>query len=176
MKNKEFKVFLAIIALIVTLGVLLGGYSLYKKYGIQGPLIKELSSHEMIEKAEIDRKNDKYIINLQLNKVENIQKQYTEVEDIINTRYKPGDYDLIITGRPNEELEQFYEQLQPAVYEALADNRYLWLSDHIENQAAGKRIAYRMFVDEKRLYIQIENNDNFFYKIINRNTEILNND
>jgi len=171
MKNKEFRVLFTIVSLILTLGILLGGYSLYKKFGVQEPVIKQLCSNKAIEKASIEKKNQQHLIKIELKKVENIQKQYAEVENIINSKFEPDDYELIIIGKQNKDLEQLFDQLQPAIYEALASNRYLWLSNEIKRQTDEKHMAYRMFVDERYLYIQIEDGDSYIYKIINRNIE-----
>lgn len=171
MDNKEFKVFIALISLILTLSILFGGHSFYMQYAVQKPLLKELSSLEMVKKAEIEKKNKKYIIDVQFNQIDNIQKGYQEVENIIKTKYKPDSYELKITGRANENLENLYEQLQPAVYEALANNRYLWLSNEIEKKTGEKGMVAKLFIDEKHLYIQIEADDYYFFKVIDRGFE-----
>ncbi|HZK01973.1 MAG TPA: hypothetical protein VFC96_03820, partial [Anaerovoracaceae bacterium] len=167
-------VFIVLISLILTLGILFGGHNLYMQYAVQKPVLKELYSSGTVKKAEIEKKNKKYIIDVQLNDIDNIQKGYEEVESIINGKYKPDSYELVITGKPNKGLEDLYEQLQPAVYDALANNRYLWLNNEIKKQTDEKGMVSKLFIDERRLYIQVKADDYYFFKIIDRGFEKMN--
>ncbi|MBC7076129.1 MAG: hypothetical protein H5T98_08745, partial [Syntrophomonadaceae bacterium] len=105
--------------------------------------------------------------------VDNIQEEYEKINQVINSKLEKETYDIKIQDDGNRKLQEFSDQLQPAVYEALAHNRYVWLEEEIAEKSAENQLNYRIFVDEKHLYLQLEDGSKYIYKIFNRDTESL---
>jgi len=173
MPNKQFKILVFIITLILALGVFLGSYALYKKFGVEKPLLEQLSAVPAVERVSMEKEGKKYIFEIELKKIENIQEEYTEINQVISSRLEEGGYEIRIKGNGNEKLKEFFNELQPAIYEALAYDRYVWLEEEIARKSAENQINYKMFVDEKYLYLQLEDESKYIYKIFNRETENL---
>ena len=165
MKNSEFKIFTLIISLFVTFGLLLGSYNLYNKYMVEKPLTRELAAMDTVKCAEITKVDKVYLIQLQLEPVDNIQDSYNEIEaKITNSRIKNDNYRIEIQDTGSKELNHFYNDLQPVLYQGLSGQQYLWLDEQIQNRSSVKGIESRLYVDEKRVYLQLEDADSYLYK------------
>ncbi len=164
MKNSEFKIITAVISLIVTLAVLLGSYNLYNKYVVEKPLTRELATLPTVKSAKIMKVDKEYFIQLQLEQVDNIQDSYTQIESIINSKIKNAKYKIEIQDADSKELSHFYNELQPVLYQGLSAQRYLWLDEQIKERSSNKGIESRLYVDDKRVYLQLEDADSYLYK------------
>ena len=164
MKNSEFKIITAIISLIVTLGLLLGGYNLYNKYLVEKPLTSQLAALPAVKSAKIIKVDKVYLIQLQLAQVDNIQDSYNQIESGIKAKIKKDNYKIEIQDAGSGELSQFYDELQPVLYQGLSGQQYLWLDEQIQKRSASRGVESRLYVDDKRVYLQLENADSYLYK------------
>jgi len=165
MKNNEIKIFYVIITIIAVLGVLLASYSLHNKYLVEKPLTEKLLAIEGVEKVDINKIDKESYICIQISQVDNIQKSYGKiesmVEDSINSNYR-----IEIKDKRNQKLDRLYDDLQPAIYQGLAQKEFLWLNEQIREQSSKKDIDSRLLVDDKRLYLQLKDGDSYLYRII----------
>lgn len=166
MKNSEFRVVIAILALVVMLGLLWGGFTLYNKLGIEEPLTKDLQAIEAISDVSIT-KNKIYVIEVKMGKVEDIQNVYGSLITTIESKLGEEDYKLVIIDKENKVLKDLYKKLQPAIYQALANNEFMWLDETLA-KTFKDGVSYNLFVDEKNLYIQLFNDDAYMYKVLPR--------
>lgn len=166
MKNSEFRVVLAILALVVVLGLLWGGFTLYNKLGIEEPLIKDLQAIEAISDVSIT-KNKIYVIEVKMGKVEDIQSVYDSLITTIESKLGEEEYKLVIIDKENKVLKDWYKELQPAIYQALANNEFMWLDERLA-KTFKDGVRSNLFVDEKNLYIQLFNDDAYMYKVLPR--------
>lgn len=164
MKNSEFKIITAIISLFITLAILLGGYNLYNKYMVEQPLTARLTALPNVKSAKISKVDKEYLIQLQLNQVDNIQDSYNQIESTINEKIKNDKYNIEIQDASSKELSQFYNDLQPVLYQGLSGQQYLWLDEQIKERSSDKGIESRLYVDDKRVYLQLEDADTYLYK------------
>lgn len=168
MKNNEIKIFYLIISIIVALGVLLSSYNLYQKYMVEKPLTEKLLLMEEINKVEVDKVNKVnklYSFKVYLGKVENIQKSYAEIDSTIDDTIK-GEYNIEIKDERNQRLDEFYDDLQPALYQGLARKEYLWLDEQINQRSRNQDIKARLLVDNERVYLQLEDGNSYLYSVI----------
>ncbi|HWP96187.1 MAG TPA: hypothetical protein VN426_05005 [Syntrophomonadaceae bacterium] len=170
-KNSEFRVAMALLALILVLSLSFGSYYLYQRMGMEAPLEKQLLSLNSVEKVKIDNKNQSYDIEITLKKVDDLQVVYKSIQKAVD-RALPGKvYDLHIVDRTNTRLQDFLQHLQPAVYESLANNRFMWLDEEIARRAAAQGLHYKLFVDSQHLFLQVEDGDAYAYQVIERSPE-----
>lgn len=164
MKNSEFRIITAVISLIVTLVILLGGYNLYNKYMVEKPLTTQLVALPTVKSAEIKKVDKEYLIQLQLEQVGNIQDSYTQIESTIKSKIKNDKYKIEIQDSGSKELSHFYNELQPVIYQGLSGRQYLWLDEQIKERSSDKGIKSRLYVDDQRVYLQLEDKDSYLYK------------
>ena len=164
MKNSEFKIITAVISLFVTLAILLGGYNLYNKYMVEKPLTTQLAMLPTVKSANIKKIDNEYLIQLQLKQVDNIQDSYNQIEATINRKIKNDKFKIEIQDAGNKQLSQFYNDLQPVLYQGLSGQQYLWLDEQIKERSNNKGIESQLYVDDKRVYLQLEDADSYLYK------------
>lgn len=165
MKNGEIRIIYVIISIFVALGLLLGGFYLYQKYMVENPLMEKLSAINEVQKVEIDKTDKVYTIHLHLARVDNIQESYANIESVANTRLKEGSYKIEIEDKRSPQLANLFNEIQPALYQGLAQKQYLWLDEQMQVFSRDKNIEARLFVDEKRLYLQMKDGDSYLYNI-----------
>jgi hypothetical protein len=166
MKKSDFRTAISLLVFACTLGILLGGYQLYTKYGMVNPVEKQLKARPTIAGVEMSKKDGQYQITLQLHEVENLQSEYLAIQEILDKNLKPGGYELIIRDPDNYALQEAYLYLQPAIYEAAATNRYVWLDETVSRYALDAGINYRLYVDDRYIYLQLAEGGNSLYRVI----------
>jgi len=164
MKNSEFKIITAVISLFVTLAILLGGYNLYNKYMVEKPLTTQLAALPAVKSVKITKVDKEYLIQVELEQVDNIQDSYNQIESTINGKIKNVKCKIEIQDAGSKELSHFYNELQPVLYQGLSEQQYLWLDEQIKERSGDKGIESRLYVDDKRVYLQLEDADSYLYK------------
>lgn len=166
MKNSEFRVAIAIIALITVFGLLWGGFTLYKKLAVEGPLAEGLKEIKAVSSVSIE-KDKVYVIEVKLDQVEDLQSVYESLVTTIEDTLNENEYKLVIKDNGNQALKELYKKLQPLIYESLANNKFVWLDETLA-KTVNDNVVYKLFVDEENLYIQLIKDDSYMYKILPR--------
>lgn len=169
MKKNEFKIIIALAALAVASAVFFGSYWLYNQYGVEKPLADKIESINGVDNVTINNKDRELSIEVEMKHIDNLQTKYKEIQKVIDSDAKDDQYQLVIKDRRNQKLQDAYENVQLAVYQAIANNQYLWLKEQIKPELKG--INYKLFVDENCLYIQMKDGDHYLYEVINRQQE-----
>ncbi|NLB51567.1 MAG: hypothetical protein GX808_01335 [Syntrophomonadaceae bacterium] len=173
MRKMERKVITAVISAVVTLAVLLSGYTFYNKYIVQAPLLEAIDEMASVNQVQISKEKSKYQITVELNRVENLQHEYAQLEKIAAANLGSKEYDLKISAAGDQQLQDFYYQIQPFIYEALAKDNFMWLNEQIKQQITREngKMDYRFFVDNEMIYLQFENGRENLYEIIPRDAD-----
>lgn len=168
MKSNDFRVLFSIAALMLSLGIFLGAYSIYIKFAVEKPLAVELSALDGVKKVHLNKGEDGYEVKVDLVRMNNIQERYTDIEKVLQAGLKGKDYRLQIGDQRGRELQELYNSLQPAIYEAIAENHYIWLNEQLLEKAGAKGIGCAMYIDKKHLYLQFYDESQYLYEIIER--------
>lgn len=166
MKKNEFRFVIALISLLVVSAIFFGSYWLYNQYGVEKPLNDRIEIIPGVEKVTINNQEHELTVDVQLKHIDNLQGKYEEINKVLDSEVKNEEYQLNIKDRRNEKLQDAYDNVQLMVYEAIANNRYMWLKEQMQTELNG--IKYKLSVDENRLYIQMQDGDHFLYEVINR--------
>lgn len=163
--TKDFNYIKAILALIIVLGLIWGGYQAYQKLIIKGPLKENIMELSEVEEVQINKAET--IIEVKMKKVNNFKEKYLNIEDILYQN-KQENFKLQIKDKSNEKLNNYYQEIELIVYEAIAKNNYLWLEKLIKNKAQQYDLQIDIFLDENNLYLQAFDNENYLYKVFPR--------
>lgn len=170
--GKEFKIGMAVAAFILTLALSLGGFNYYQQYVVNKPLQESLQEVAGVKQVSIDDKNDPIMINVSLTNDVDLKKAYLGIDKMADERLKGKEYKIIIEDNENNTLASTYESLELAVYEGIANNSFLWLSDRVEKEAASVGAQYKIQVDEKNLYITLIKDKTSLCRVISRESLI----
>ncbi len=171
MKNSEFKIIITIFTLVFALGIFLGGFTLYNRFGIEEPLTDELVNIKGVKQVSV-RKDKDYEIEINLQNISNFNESYKKILAISEIKLGKNNFDLILMDKPNVRLNEIFISLQPLIYEALAKNELVWLNDNLTIMAEEELIDYKLFVDEENLYIHLADGEFYVYKVIKRLPEL----
>jgi hypothetical protein len=166
MKNSDFKTAITLVVFVISLGLLLGGYKLYVKYTMVEPVKQQLQARPAISNVDVARADGQYRIAVQLQQVDNLQQEYIAIQETLDKTLKKTPYKLTITDPAEDKLRDAYVRLQPAIYEAVASNRYVWLDQTLSQYAASTGISYHIYVDERFLYLHLADGDGNLYRVI----------
>lgn len=170
MRKLETRIMAAAVSIAVTLAVLLAGYTFYNKFIIQEPLINALSDTLSVNEVRVEKENSKYQITVALDKVDNLQSEFAKLDEIAAFHLASREYDLQVSDARDKQLTDFYAQLQPFIYEALAKDNYIWLNEEITTQIENKYrdVDFQFFIDAEMIYLQFDNGQETLYEIIPR--------
>jgi len=164
----EFKVILFIAALVFTVGIGLGAYHLHSLYKVEKPLISGLNNLPSVVNSTVEKKENVYLINISLGQVENLQEEFEQLDELARSKLGEGKYRISINRSQGTGLDQLYYDIQPIIYEALANNHYVWMHDQLKQTAAKDGLEYKMYLDEQRVYLQFSNGKDYQYYVIDR--------
>jgi len=168
MKIDELRIAVVLLAMILTVVALFGGYKVYNVYGVEKPVKEQLSALPPVSSVSIDKNKNGYDIEVQLGAVENLQSAYTGIENVLNQRFDNGDYKLNIIDNRNEKLELFYLQIQPAVQQTAAKSEFVWLDGYLDAKCREMGLKHNLMIDEKNIYVHISDGPYNLYDIVAR--------
>ena len=98
------------------------------------------------------------------------QKIEGKIEDVTSNRKA----DIIIVNDTGSELSESYYQLHFALYGGINTGRFLEMKKNIDDILSTEDLAsYRVWVDEKAVYLQLDkDNDSFYCRIAYKNKGI----
>jgi hypothetical protein len=166
------KIFLTVLIFFTALGLLFGGYFFYKHFFVNQPLSLTLDNSALIAKYELVSEGKKPIIKLQLNKVDDLAYEFPKFLTTSGQILTEKDLELELASHPNAKLLKFYQEINPALYEALSLGNYT----NLQNVIAEKNSQYgltkvNLGVSENYIYLQMEDNEDYLYYILNKNND-----
>jgi len=167
-KKADFNIVTAVAALVIVLIISFSSYYLYKRFGVDAPLEKKIEALEGVADSKATRLKDGYKIDINMKKVANLQEAYTSIDRAVRDSLPQKEYSLHLTDKPNQSLQDFMQHMQPAVFESLAANRFIWLDQELSRRTQEAGLQYKLFVDQEHLYLQVEDGENYIYQIIDR--------
>lgn len=167
-KKGDFNIVTAVAALVIVLVISFSSYYVYKRFGIDAPLEKKIEALEGVENSKATRLSEGYEIEINMKKVANLQESYTSIDRAVKDSLPQKEYSLHLSDNPNQSLRDFIQHLQPAVFESLSANRFIWLDQELSRRTQEAGLQYKLFVDQEHLYLQVEDGDYYIYQVIAR--------
>lgn len=168
MKQNIRKIFFVFLISLVTLGLLLGIYMFYDNFFIKKQLSSSLENSPLINRYELGETS----LLLHLNRVDNLPKAYLDFLENNKKNLKNEKYSIQLISNPNKNLENFYEEINPIIYEAIYNHNYANLQQYMKNSLQDYQLTkLKLFITDDYLFLQMEDKDFYFYKIFNLKTE-----
>lgn len=170
MEFKDINIKRVLIFLLVFLSILFLANYVYRVYYIEKPLKEFYENSSIVKSYEIINKNNIKEINLTLKQVDNLKDAYNSL--LVGTEKVLNNKKFIIKlendKNADEKLNEFYYKIQFIVYEAIQKGEFLKMSQYIMAESQRNNINSKLYIDEKNLYIQLNDEDKYLYKIISR--------
>jgi len=168
MKNHEIKVALVLLGLLLTLGLLVGGQKIYRADMVEKPVVKQLLALPCVDEAVLCNDQGRNTINVHMQSVDNLKQAYNEIDQIMAAKFPRGNYGIVLDDQRNAALQNEWEQLELALYEAIASNQYVALEQHLNAVAARNGFTCQLQIDTQHLFVHLQRGEQFLYEIIER--------
>lgn len=141
-------------------GLLVGGQFFFKNYYVADHFQEKLTRIDGVKKVEVkDLK-----ITLTMSNVSNIKQSYQEITNAI----QDDNYEIIIKDSPSTKLEEVAEESEIALHEGVFKGNFTEMSQYIKNLSSNQGVAVKIFVDDERVYLQMEADNKYIYRVIKR--------
>jgi len=142
------------------LSLLIGTQLLVKNYYMADRLEDKLINVNGVKKVLIN--NGK--IELTLGRVDNIKTVYEDAEKQLDSK----DFQIMLLDHPSKQLVEIADESEVALQEAMIRGNFTEMVEFINKLAAKSGVNARVFVDSKRIYLQLKSGDNSLYRVLDR--------
>ena len=168
MQIKGVRVYVVIIVLAVTLGVLLTVQYVYQKYNVEQPLFKMYSDTELVDDVKLDNEGEVVTVNLSVRKTEDLKEAYLELKGYTEKILGHNQFHMELKDKRTNELSDAYYKSQYIIYEALAKGDFTEMAADVQKNARDAGAKARVFIDNDNVYISFIKDDKYLYEIIPR--------
>lgn len=169
--GKDFKIGMAVIALALTVAICLGGFYLYKEYGIKRPLTESLLQVDGVQEVVIQDEKDSQVILVTLKDTADLKGVYQTVNEMATEKLGDKPYEIKIADHPSPELTSLYDDLELGIHQGIANSSFIWLTEWIDNKTTAEETEYQMQVDNKNLYLTLSKGNHYLTRIIERDNQ-----
>lgn len=169
MLDKGKRPITAILVTGLTIALLLVGQYAWHKTQIEKPLTLELNQITAVKNWSIQYDADQTRVKVALNKKADLQETYLALTGVLDKTIGEGKYELNIQNTSSRKLTDFYQNIQPVLYEGLSTGRFTWLVTEVDQQAKNAGLETKVQLDNHYLYLQVEGQDQSMYKLLPRN-------
>ncbi|MGB9840372.1 hypothetical protein [Thermovenabulum sp.] len=167
MKFEDLDVKLIAIVFIVSFFLLIAGQQVYKKYGIDKPLLEDIKQKNYIKNVEVEKFNDQVNIKIELNKVDSFKETYEDLNKTIQKYLKNKPYRITIINKKGELSNIYEEKIRFIIYEAQKTGEYVKMKDSIDELSIKENFYVKIEFDEDmNLYLTMEKNNEVFYQVL----------
>jgi len=135
---------------------------------IEEPLIETLLQIEYVEEVVIKKIENGTEFSVTLKEVDNLYQTYESIEEILDSTYKDGSYVIALVDQRNPYLESIYDKIHFALMEGERVGNYSHMNKEISMllEQESKLENYHLWVDQKRIYLQLSSDNSFLYEIV----------
>jgi len=164
---KNLKIWLALTAFLVTVGVLCGGQIIAAKLKVNDPLLKEIGTVKAIRNFTVKPMEQGLVIDLTLLKTPDLQATLDFVKDKTEFYHKKKVVAFNIIDHSDQRLRKLRYELSFYIEEALASGEYVKLKAELDSLAA-PGVVSRVYLSKDFLYLQLEAGHDYLYRAIPR--------
>ena len=169
---KNFKWPVAVLAFVLTLALSVGAVVLRERQLINEPLFKHLSEFESVQTVELHRENNRQIVVVTLNYVEDLGLTHRELNEEIDRLLGHNRFRLEIIDGRNQALEAAFVAVHLSLYEGEHRGNFTEMGSRVDEILLKFGITeHKVFVDSEHIYLQMRDGDAYLYEIIPRGNQ-----
>ncbi|MGI6097884.1 MAG: hypothetical protein ACOYBM_07190 [Dethiobacteria bacterium] len=166
--NSNFRWQVAAVSLVISLLVIFLLFFWREQQLIQEPLFKYFKEQEEVKNIELEKINNKIVITADLRWVDNLPERLHNYEKNVSEIIGTDDFEIKLCDQRNPQLIDIYNSLHLFLYEGQRRGNYAEMKSNIEREILKHNVdQYRLYVDHKRIYIQLLKGGHYLYQIIN---------
>lgn len=161
----KFRILVAGLAFLVTLGVLVAGWSLYRTYGVIRPLERQLAQISGVERVSVSLEGKSALVTVSLGAVDDLKETYRAIQRVVLP--KLGELAVIeLQSRSSPPLDRWWDEQQPLLYEDLEKYNFRDLVRALQTSAAERQFQCRVTMDAYHIYVQVSHEGAFLYQVL----------
>ena len=172
---KGIRVYVVLIVLAITLGVLLTAQYAYQKYNVEQPLFKMYSETKLVNDVKLEDDGEVVKVVLDVKKTDDLKQAYRELRGYTEEIIGQKQFQMELKDKRTKELSDAYYRSQYMIYEALVKGDFSRMATVIEENAGKIEAESRVFIDSDNIYVEFIKGENYLYEVVPRrnvNTEV----
>jgi hypothetical protein len=169
MPLQQIRITTIIIAMLVTLGLLLGGQQLYERYLVRDGLERSVAAVAAADAIRVAKDEKPPAVYIRLSHVDDLQSVYQGLSEVIRNQLGPG-YRLVLQDDRTPQLQSLYEQCSFPIQQGIATGNFQAMKKGVEQLAAAAAVNCSISVDSDNVYLELRdrNDTACLYQIIPR--------
>lgn len=167
-KGIRVKIVLIVFLLVLVIG-LVGLYVSHQKRVIE-PIKQTFMSVEGVTDVKLEENQIGMGLVLTLDQLEKLDVTMNQVLSRANQLSIP--VQLVIEDQPSESLINAYHDMHFIIEEAIILGNFQEMATEIEAIANQYQVGHRVSIDRDYVYLQLNDQTNYFYHVINRNDSL----
>ena len=158
-------------SLLATLALLFGGWFLYLKLQMEGPIRAQLEQMESASLNHMQIEKDKILINVRVTNPKRFPKEYREL--VKETAKLAGDREVLVTiGNASEDMQAIWNEGQFVFTEAVDLHQYSRIPELMADWKSNYQLdeAFAL-MDDENVYVYLKKGTEDFYTIVSRSLE-----
>ncbi|QGG46921.1 hypothetical protein [Heliorestis convoluta] len=152
---------------LVTLALLWGSHHLYERYVLEKPFHERVTTILPDAVVEHRKEGATTFVKVESKEIDDLSEIHQEIYKI-SREYLGEGVKIVFVDNPDQELQQLWKEIQFPLYQGLATGNYQDMHHEIKAMIEPTGFSYVVTLDAKHLYLQVENEESYLYRIIAR--------
>ncbi|PSR23806.1 MAG: hypothetical protein C7B45_01990 [Sulfobacillus acidophilus] len=162
MKISFKQVFVALLSMIITLGVLFAGQQVYRSAMVESPLVSNLGAIAGVRQARIQGNT----VTVSMQSHANLMNVYQTVELKATEFLGHAPQKVVIESHSDSVLEQLANNVAFVVAQGEATGQYVAMKNTIATMARSQHAAVNMQMDSHHLYLTFHHHTAVLYDVV----------
>lgn len=161
-----------LLSLVMTLGILFGGWYTYQQYYVQEPIEQFIVAKPQVVLNDIQIQNEKVVVDLDFKDPDTFAKDYKEIFEYISDKTQ-GKKVIIQLPKQGDEMKRLWEEQYFGIAEAMEKQEYSRipsLMEEMRKEIKLEKVLTRM--DEENIYVYLKKGVNHLYAVLPLKEEV----
>jgi hypothetical protein len=154
-----------LVALVVVLSALFGGWEMYSRFGLAKPLKEQLGADQKIASVETIVNGPQREVRVALKKVDDLQSTYEHIEEVVLEAMGPRVV-IDLQDTRDEKLKAEFRQIQPILYAGIAKGEFPAMIEGAKNALAKNGVQAEISMNDRYVFVKIEQGEHFLYEVL----------
>lgn len=157
---------LIVVVSAVSLVALIAIHVVWQRMMLEGSLLRSLRKDADVLSVTLETSNNKSIALIELKNVDRLATTIRRLESISETG-RPHLSEIIWKDNSSPRLDQLYQEMHYALYEARLSGAFVLLSTRVNEAVSLASIdGYVLEVDDNALYLELYDAEHYLYRVI----------
>lgn len=168
MQGNIKRILSALLVTGLTIVLLLAGQYTWHKTQIEQPLTQGFKQVGTVKDWDIQYDAAQTKVRVTLQGKADLQKTYLALTELLDKTIGVGKYNLEFKNTSSRKVNDFFQKIQPVLYEGLSTGHFTWLVNEVNREAQQEGLDTKVQLDNGFLYLQVAEQDQAIYKLLPR--------